>query len=118
MIQSWQPWNKSTGPRTAQGRAKAAQNAFKGGIRPQLRLIARVLRKQRKSQLELSEAVYDAMAETVVAAALDGHFGAIQEIARAIDEEPERVLMRRLGGCFVCATQGSDNSLLRSTLRL
>jgi len=30
--------------------------------------------------------VYDAMAETVVAAALDGNSWAIQEIARAIDE--------------------------------
>ncbi len=86
LIQTWQPWNKSTGPRTVQGKAKAAQNAFKGGIRPQLRLIARVLRRQRKSQHELSKAVYDAMADTLVAAALDGNSWAIQEIARAIDE--------------------------------
>lgn len=86
LIQTWQPWIKSTGPRTVQGKAKAAQNAFKGGIRPQLRLIAKALRKQRKSQHELSKMVYDAMAETVVAAALDGNSLAIQEIARAIDE--------------------------------
>ena len=86
MIQTWQPWNKSTGPRTVQGKSKAAQNAFRGGIRPQLRLIAKALRRQRKSQHELSKAVYDAMAETVVAAALDGNSWAIQEIARAIDE--------------------------------
>ncbi len=86
MIQTWQPWNKSTGPRTVQGRGKAAQNAFKGGIRSQLRLIAKALRKQRISQHELSKAVYDAMADTLVAAALDGNSWAIQEIARAIDE--------------------------------
>ncbi len=86
MIQTWQPWKKSTGPRTVQGRAKAAQNAFKGGIRPQLRKIARTLRRQRKLQHELSEMVYDAMADTLVAAALDGNSWAIQEIARAIDE--------------------------------
>jgi len=86
LIQIWQPWEQSTGPRTAQGRATAAQNAFKGGIRPQLRLIAKALRRQRKSQHELSKMVYDAMAETVVAAALDGNSWAIQEIARAIDD--------------------------------
>ena len=65
MIQTWQPWNKSTGPRTVQGKAKAAQNAFKGGIRPQLRKIARALCRQRKSQHELSKMVYDAMADVI-----------------------------------------------------
>ena len=86
MIQTWLPWNKSTGPRTVQGKAKASQNAFKGGIRPQLRKIARALRKQRISQHELSKTVYDTMADTLVAAALSGNIWAAQEIARAIDE--------------------------------
>jgi hypothetical protein len=49
-------------------------------------LIAKALCKQRISQHELSKAVYDAMADTLVAAALDGNSWAIQEIARAIDE--------------------------------
>jgi hypothetical protein len=35
---------------------------------------------------ELSTEDYDAMADKVVTAALDGDFRAIQEIARAIDE--------------------------------
>ncbi|MGE0109718.1 MAG: hypothetical protein AB7S81_08180 [Bdellovibrionales bacterium] len=30
-IQRWQPWERSTGPRTAQGKEKASRNAFKGG---------------------------------------------------------------------------------------
>ena len=29
-IRRWQPWNKSTGPRTEQGKAKSARNADKG----------------------------------------------------------------------------------------
>ena len=86
MIQTWQPWVNSTGPKTLEGKARASQNAFTGGIRPQARLIAKVLRQQRKSHRELSKAVYDAMAETVVAAAFDGDFRAIQEIGRVFDE--------------------------------
>ena len=33
LIQSWQPWNKSTGARTPEGKAVSSQNAHKGGIR-------------------------------------------------------------------------------------
>ncbi len=76
----------STGPRTSAGKAKASQNAFKGGIRPQLRMIAKVLHEQQQLLNELSTEDYDSMAETVVAAAYEGHPWAIQEIARAIDE--------------------------------
>jgi len=86
LIQDWQPWEQSTGPRTAEGKAKSSRNAFKGGTRPLFRMIDRVLRKQQQSLDELSAEVYDSMAERLVDAALDGEFWAIQEIARAIDE--------------------------------
>ncbi len=33
LIQLWQPWNKSTGPTSAEGKAKASRNADKGGER-------------------------------------------------------------------------------------
>jgi len=33
LIQSWQPWNKSTGARTPEGKAISSRNAYKGGIR-------------------------------------------------------------------------------------
>ena len=33
LIQSWQPWNKSTGARTPEGKAISSRNAHKGGIR-------------------------------------------------------------------------------------
>lgn len=30
-IKRWKPWEKSTGPKTDEGKAKACRNAFKGG---------------------------------------------------------------------------------------
>ena len=33
LIQSWQPWNKSTGARTPEGKAVSSRNAHKGGVR-------------------------------------------------------------------------------------
>ena len=31
LIRDWRPWDKSTGPRTHAGKARAAQNSFKTG---------------------------------------------------------------------------------------
>ena len=33
LIKSWQPWQKSTGPQSDAGKAVAAKNAFKHGMR-------------------------------------------------------------------------------------
>lgn len=39
----WKPWERSTGPRTAEGKAAASRNADKGGKRAKLRAdLARV----------------------------------------------------------------------------
>ena len=46
LIQRWEPWEKSTGPKTTKGKAKVSQNGFKGGMRQQLREVRRVLREQ------------------------------------------------------------------------
>ena len=86
LIQTWQPWANSTGPRTAEGKAKSSQNAFKSGSRPLFRMIDRLLRKQQQSLDELSSEFYDSMAERLIDAGLDGDFRAIQEITEAIDE--------------------------------
>ena len=85
-IRRWKPWASSTGPKTSKGKARSSQNAFKSGSRPLFRMIDRVLRKQQQSLDELLVEDYDALADKVVAAALDGDFRAIQEIARAVDE--------------------------------
>lgn len=44
-IQRWKPWARSTGPRTTEGKAKVAKNAYRGGLRPRLRELARLLRE-------------------------------------------------------------------------
>ena len=38
LIQSWKPWERSTGPTTAEGKARAAQDAYKGGERQLMRV--------------------------------------------------------------------------------
>ena len=47
-IQLWKPWEKSTGPKTAEGKAIVARNAFKGGKRPALRARLREIREALK----------------------------------------------------------------------
>jgi hypothetical protein len=44
LIRNWKPWEKSTGPKTPEGKAKASRNGYKGGTRALLRELARVLR--------------------------------------------------------------------------
>jgi hypothetical protein len=48
LIQHWRPWEKSTGPKTQDGKEKISQNAFKGGAWKQLRELAQALREQQR----------------------------------------------------------------------
>jgi hypothetical protein len=43
-IHGWRPWLRSTGPRSPEGKARAAQNAYKGSVRGLLRQVAKLLR--------------------------------------------------------------------------
>ena len=52
-IRRWKPWQQSTGPKTAKGKEAVSRNAYKGGIRPFLRDLARVLREQESQLREL-----------------------------------------------------------------
>ena len=45
-IRAWSPWERSTGPRTAEGKARASRNAWKGGTREVLREWSRLLKAQ------------------------------------------------------------------------
>lgn len=45
-IRQWQPWAKSTGAKTPQGKAVVSRNAFNGGHRPHLRQLARELAQE------------------------------------------------------------------------
>ena len=51
----WKPWEKSSGPKTPEGKAKVSQNAYKGGMRPELRALARTLRESQKVISELAK---------------------------------------------------------------
>jgi len=51
LIQSWKPWEKSTGAKTAHGKAKSKMNAYKHGIsktKALLRELASMLREEKK----------------------------------------------------------------------
>ena len=49
LIKQWQPWQHSTGARTAEGKAKASRNAFKGGFRQQLKELRQLLRDAKQA---------------------------------------------------------------------
>lgn len=42
-IRGWRPWEQSTGPRTTEGKARASQNAYRGGHRQVQRQFAKLL---------------------------------------------------------------------------
>ena len=54
LIRQWQPWSQSTGPRTAEGKARASANSYKGGHWKTLRELSRALREQSQSINNLS----------------------------------------------------------------
>lgn len=45
-IRQWQPWTRSTGARTPEGKAVSSRNAYRGGVRAMLREISALLREQ------------------------------------------------------------------------
>ena len=47
LIRRWRPWEKSTGPKTPEGKAIASRNADKGGTWKMLRELGRLLKEQR-----------------------------------------------------------------------
>jgi hypothetical protein len=51
-ISRWKPWEQSSGPKTAEGKANVSRNGWKGGMRRLLRELARVLKEQRESWLD------------------------------------------------------------------
>ena len=45
-IRRWKPWEKSTGPKSEEGKRRSAMRGYKGGTRELLREVARLLREQ------------------------------------------------------------------------
>ena len=54
LIRTWQPWARSTGPRTAAGKAKASRNAWKGGHWQQLRELRRMVNAEIREAREFA----------------------------------------------------------------
>jgi hypothetical protein len=49
-IRRWNPWNQSTGPQSAKGKAAASRNAWTGGHAVKLRQIIKELNQALKGQ--------------------------------------------------------------------
>lgn len=43
LIRQWAPWSKSTGPRTEAGKLRVSRNGWRGGHRPRLRELSRMV---------------------------------------------------------------------------
>lgn len=43
LIRRWRPWERSTGPRTEEGKQAVSRNAWKGGQREKLRELSRAV---------------------------------------------------------------------------
>ena len=52
LIRTWQPWKRSTGPRTPEGKARTSANAYRGAKRAESRGLMRALHELLKEQRE------------------------------------------------------------------
>lgn len=53
LIKQWQPWIKSTGPRSADGKERVSRNAWTGGYRAQLRELTKLVNAEVRAAREL-----------------------------------------------------------------
>ena len=55
LIRRWRPWERSSGPRTPDGKARAAGNAWKGGHWLMLRALTKQVNAEIRAARELVE---------------------------------------------------------------
>ena len=53
MIKTWQPWKHSTGPKSTEGKARVANNAYTGGEWLIQKKLARALRDNHRVLIDL-----------------------------------------------------------------
>ena len=54
LIRSWRPWAKSTGPRSREGKERVSRNAWKGGLRAELRELSMMVNEHVRLSRELA----------------------------------------------------------------
>lgn len=59
MIRNWQPWAKSTGPRSAEGKERVARNAWRGGHRQKLRDLSSMVNAEIRQARQLIHTAQD-----------------------------------------------------------
>ena len=52
-IRRWRPWERATGPRTTEGKARSARNADRGGQRRKCREMVKALNAGMRAQREM-----------------------------------------------------------------
>ena len=55
LIQTWKPWERSTGPKTIEGKEVAARNSWKGGHRTKLRAIIQMVNMEIRQARDMVE---------------------------------------------------------------
>jgi hypothetical protein len=53
LIRSWQPWAKSTGPKSPEGKERVSRNAWTGGHRAQLRELSKLVNAEIRASRDL-----------------------------------------------------------------
>ena len=61
-IRRWKPWQKSTGPKSTEGKAVVSGNAWTGGHRAQLRALSSLVNTEILASRDLVNSYNDAMA--------------------------------------------------------
>ena len=53
LIREWKPWEQSTGPKSSEGKARVATNAWRGGHRAQMRELSKLVNAKVLASREL-----------------------------------------------------------------
>jgi len=91
-IRTWEPWRKSTGPRTEAGKARSAGNALKHGLRSKAQA---AFRREDRRLLSLS-ALNIATAKAILRPSLPAHLSAEAQRAKAEDRRVPACAARNL----------------------
>ena len=57
LIRTWQPWAKSTGPKSPEGRQRVSRNAWTGGHRAEMRELSKMVNAECRQARELIASV-------------------------------------------------------------